>query len=207
MGYPQSSAIERFAGVALSHVSHLMAVLILYELTLIVYSALSQHRCAQLALLAASLHIISPAGMFLSAPYIESSFSVLNFLGFYCHARANCDLPNEASTREDALTIIAGILFGVATTFRGNGLFSGLILVYDAIICCVMILRHRQVRSNIRRLLVTCLAGSLMACIMVIPQSVAYDEYCTAEHFNGDVRPWCSDWIPSIYGWVQKEYW
>lgn len=207
MGYPQSSAVERLAGVALSHVSHLMAVLILYELTLIVYSALSQQKRAQLAFLAASFHIISPAGMFLSAPYIESSFSVLNFLGLYCHAQANKNLPTGAPAREDALTVIAGILFGVATTFRGNGLFSGLILVYDAIIYGAMILRHRQVRTNLRRLFVTCLAGILMACIVVIPQYLAYDEYCNAEHFNGGVRPWCSDWIPSIYGWVQKEYW
>ena len=206
-GYRKSSGLEDLAGVTLSHVSHLLSVLILHELTLAVYHRQCQPRRSRLAIVASSLHIISPAGMFLSAPYAESSFSFLNFVGFYCYAKTLEGHSNVGGIREGILIASSGIAFGVATTFRGNGLFSGLILVYDAITCVIMILRYRDVKSNVRRLFVTCISGSLMACIAVVPQYLAYDEYCSGWNANEKARPWCSGWFPSIYGWVQKEYW
>lgn len=160
-----------------------------------------------MAVVAASLHIISPAGMFLSAPYAESSFSFLNFFGFYCYAQTLKGNSNIAGIRADILVVVSGLAFGVATTFRRNGLLSGLILVYDAIISTTVVLRYRNVKSSIRRLFVTCISGTLMACIAAIPQYLAYNEYCSGWDINERARPWCSGWIPSIYEWVQQEYW
>ncbi len=68
--------------MAVAHVSHLLSVVVLYRLGKLVWAD------GRLAFLAASLHIFSPAGLFLSAPYAESTFSLLSFVGFYILALA-----------------------------------------------------------------------------------------------------------------------
>jgi phosphatidylinositol glycan class V len=57
--------------------------------------------------------------------------------------------------------------------------------------------------ARITRLLSITIAGSLIAFAFALPQAIAYTEFCTP--FNS--RPWCARAIPSIYSWVQKEYW
>ena len=178
----------------------------LHELTLTVYRRSSVHQLSKLSFLAACLHIISPAGIFLSAPYAESSFSLLNFAGYYSYAKAKTSARAQNS-KGVALIIFSGILFGVGTTFRGNGLFSGLIFIYDAVSSMRNIVHSANIQANVRKLFVVCLSGVLMACIAIIPQCLAYKEYCTNSSAETLVRPWCSNWVPSIYAWVQKEYW
>ena len=178
----------------------------LHELTLTVYRRSSVHQLSKLSFLAACLHTISPAGMFLSAPYAESPFSLLNLAGCYLYAKAKTSVRAQNS-KGDALIIFSGILFGVGTTFRGNGLFSGLILIYDAVSSMSKIVHSTNIQANVRKLFVVCLSGVLMACIAVLPQFLAYKEYCTNVSAEKPRRPWCSNWVPSIYAWVQKEYW
>ncbi len=171
-----------------------------------VYRRSSVHQLSKLSFLAACLHIISPAGIFLSAPYAESPFSLLNFAGYYLYAKAKTS-ARVHNSKGDALIIFSGILFGLGTTFRGNGLFSGLILIYDAVSGLGKIVHSANIKANVRKLLVVCLSGVLMACIAILPQYLAYKEYCTKLSEGNLVRPWCSSWVPSIYAWVQKEYW
>ena len=63
---------ESLVAIGISHVSHLIAVLALYQLTI----TLCNDR--KLAYLAAVVHILSPAGLFISAPYAESPFACLD---------------------------------------------------------------------------------------------------------------------------------
>ena len=179
----------------------------LHELTLVVYPTLLASKRSKLALLAASLHIISPAGMFLSAPYAESCFSFLNFTGFYVYTNTVGSHDQNHVIWRDVSIVFAGLVFGLATTFRGNGLFSGLVLIHDALYCVIKILRSAEIVKNFRRLLVVCISGILMALIAGLPQYLAYKEYCGSESAYGLVRPWCLNWVPSIFAWVQKEYW
>ena len=178
----------------------------LHELTLTVYRRSSVHQLSKISFLAACIHIISPAGIFLSAPYAESSFSLLNFAGCYLYAKAKPSTCVQ-NGKGDALIIFSGILFGVGSTFRGNGLFSGLILVYDAVSSISKIVHSADIKANVRKLLVVSLSGVLMGCIAILPQCLAYKEYCTKSNAESVGRPWCSNWVPSIYAWVQKEYW
>ena len=178
----------------------------LHELTLTVYRGSSVHQLSKISFLAACIHIISPAGIFLSAPYAESSFSLLNFTGCYLYAKARTSTTVQNS-KGNALIIFSGILFGVGSTFRGNGLFSGLILIYDAVSSMDKIVHSTDIKANVRELLVVCLSGVLMGCIAILPQCLAYKEYCSQSNAESLVRPWCSNWVPSIYAWVQKEYW
>ena len=179
----------------------------LHELTLIMYLKSTTTRISSFCLLTASLHIISPAGMFLSAPYAESSFSFLNFAGCYLYAKAMLMYGEGREIRRDSLVLFSGVVFGIATTFRGNGLLSGLLLVWDALACGARILQSIDIVSNARHLLFVSLSGLLMACIAMMPQYLAYGEYCVRESDDSDKRPWCSHWPPSIYTWVQRQYW
>ncbi|KAI6902163.1 hypothetical protein KC318_g7597 [Hortaea werneckii] len=204
------SEIVRHAlsGICLSHLSHFLAVIVLYHLihSLIPSATLESKR--QVAFAAACLHVFSPAGLFLSAPYAESTFAALSFLGCYCYVKA---IENRYHRFADAYqldacwTVAAGLSFGLATTMRTNGLLNGIIFAWDVYTILPRlphILRTRD-GEGITRLFATLTAGGLIAIGFTLPQIVAYTEYCT----NGNTRPWCTALPPSIYSFVQKEYW
>ncbi|RMY89391.1 hypothetical protein D0861_04285 [Hortaea werneckii] len=162
----------------------------------------------QLAFTTACLHVFSPAGLFLSAPYAESAFAFLSFLGCYCYVKA---IENRYHRFADAYqldacwTVAAGLSFGLATTMRTNGLLNGIIFAWDIYLVLPRlphILRNRD-GEEITRLCATLIAGTFIAIGFMLPQVVAYNEYCT----NGNTRPWCTALPPSIYSFVQKEYW
>ena len=179
----------------------------LHELTLTVCIKSTRTRVSSFCVLTACLHIISPAGMFLSAPYAESSFSFLNFVGCYFYAKAMLKHDEGRESERDHLILLSGVVFGIATTFRGNGLLSGLLLVWNALACGTRILRSIDITGNVRHLLVVSVSGLLMACIAAVPQYLAYSEYCGRGIADTDRRPWCSSWPPSIYTGVQRQYW
>ena len=201
-------------GVIVSHISHLLSVLILYQLSLNIQSSTASPTASKFASLSAVLHIISPASLFLSAPYAESSFALLNFTGFYLYLQSRRSHLLEENPRSNVLMLLCGFVFGIATMFRGNGLFSGLVFVYDAL----EIVYHSaqmyctaekglELVKIAHRLIIIGFAGCLMACIAVIPQYIAYSEFCVWTAPNSSKRSWCDAAIPSIYAWVQKQYW
>lgn len=179
----------------------------LHELTSIMYLESTTSRISSFCLLAASLHIISPAGIFLSAPYAESSFSFLNFAGYYLYAKGMLMHGERKEAQRDYLVLFSGVVFGIATTFRGNGLLCGLLFVWDALVCGARILQSIETVFHARHLLSASMSGLLMACIAMTPQYLAYNEYCVRGSADSDKRPWCSYWPPSIYAWVQRQYW
>jgi Gpi18-like mannosyltransferase len=153
-------------------------------------------------LISTALHIISPAGAFLSAPYGESLFSLLNFTGFYIYSSALLAENAGRQTRRDIFILLAGILFATATTIRGNGIISGSLFAYDAVQGAVQFLNNERSMALIRRTAFIVLGGSIVALGSIIPQYIAYTEYCAAT-----TRPWCGRLLPSVYGWVQVHYW
>ncbi|KAK5174195.1 ER membrane glycoprotein subunit of the GPI transamidase complex-like protein [Saxophila tyrrhenica] len=191
------------AGVIVSHISHLLAVVLLYLLTNNLVPT-EQNIKRHVAFTAACLHIVSPAGVFLSAPNAESTFALFNFAGMLSYVYASQNRLDAKATASAAFwTIAAGTSFGIATTIRVNGLLSGIIFAWDA----VLALAHPSTTlSSSHRTTVlagTILAGTLVAVGYAAPQAVAYMEYCT----NGNTRPWCTRIPPSIYSWVQVHYW
>lgn len=192
-----------WAGVCISDICHLISVLVLYRLSRVV---LGPQQSSRIPFIAAALHIISPAGLFLSAPYAESAFSVLNFMGMLHYALAR-QTANPWTVTQDLYMLSAGILFALATLIRSNGLLSGLILLYDAVAFVPRILTFQFDVHEARRLLVTCVAGGILALGFILPQVLAYLEYCDAAGNNALTRPWCGKTVPSIYSWVQSHYW
>lgn len=190
----------------MSHVAHFIAVLALYQLTERIIPA-GRDKKQQIALIAACLHIFSPAGLFLSSPYAESTFAAANFTGmlFYAKAQQERDTQRQSFLFVPLYTVCSGIAFSVAASTRSNGLLSGLIFAWDAIVYIKQIpltIRGQSVLALVR-LGSTLLAGSLIAAAYALPQLGAYLHYCTG--FND--RPWCARSIPSIYSWVQSHYW
>ncbi|KAH9864044.1 hypothetical protein J1614_009977, partial [Plenodomus biglobosus] len=192
------------AGIIISNVCHLLSVLVLYRLLILVLDS-PQRR--HVAFVASVLHILTPASLFMSAPYAESLFSLLNMTGMLCYAKSKLAAKRgHASFMEDAYKLSSGAVFALATLMRSNGLLSGLILLYDVGSYLPVLLSLRLNRHNVRSILVTCVAGIFIMIGFVGPQYVAYQEFCGMED-NFAPRVWCDKRIPSIYSWVQSHYW
>ncbi|KAI5251754.1 mannosyltransferase [Aureobasidium subglaciale] len=143
---------QAYAGVLISHVAHSLSVIMLYKLVhqLPIMDKKQRHATA---FLAASMHIFSSAGMFMSAPYSESLFSMLNFAGILIHARIPWNSPLEDYGASSLLSLLSsGACFGLATTVRSNGIFSGLIYFHH-----VYMLLHSRI--NIRTIITIVFIG------------------------------------------------
>ena len=217
--YPNQDPQTRVAlvGIAIAHVSHLLSVLTLFTLSKSVFAELSQgypRRATVLGLISGFLHIISPAGMFLSAPYAESLFSFLQFSGYYLYAQSKLMMVYPSShwliAKKDLYVLSSGMVFGLATSVRSNGLLSGILYAYDAVEEIISLLRSRSLYSmRLGRFFSTILAGLSVAAGAIYPQYLAYLEFCTGSQARNEQKlsPWCSHYPPSIYAWVQQRYW
>lgn len=190
-------------GIALSHLSHYLSVLVLYALCKTI-SADRSKTVNDVAFLSALLHIVCPAGAFLSAPYGEPVFSLLNFTGFYLYMSARLDDRSGSHCRRDLKFLAAGTFFSIATAVRSNGVLSGLLFAYDAVVGLADVLRRGMSFASLRRLCFVFLGGSLILVGVVGPQYSAYKVYCQT---TAVPRTWCHNTVPSIYAWVQSHYW
>ncbi|UPX15343.1 ER membrane glycoprotein subunit of the GPI transamidase complex-like protein [Ascochyta rabiei] len=191
-------------GIIVSTVCHCFSVLVLYKLLTLLTGAGRQQ--SRVPFVASVLHIFTPASLFLSSPYAEALFSLLNLTGMLCYAESRA-AANRASinTREVAHKLGSGLLFAMATAIRSNGLLSGLILLYDVARYLPQLFSMRIKVQDVCRVIVTCASGALIAIGFVGPQYLAYLDFCGTG--NSTVRPWCKKSIPSIYSWVQSHYW
>ena len=197
-------------GVLVSNAAHMLSVIVLYQITLLLNANPTSFESSLVAFVTASLHIVSPAGLFLSAPYAESCFSLLNFAGFYLYALSvDAHGNKQHNLRDGAILLLSGLLFGLATTFRSNGLLSGSILCAE-LVEIVLGLREKvqtgDVMASLRRSMFLFSAGGIMALGSLYPQYLAYREYCVAPS-PPNQPSWCTRLVPSIYTWVQSRYW
>ncbi|KAH8811991.1 GPI mannosyltransferase 2 [Xylogone sp. PMI_703] len=200
-GLQYDIGLEAVLAICLAHTAHLLSVLVLYYLTRVVFPGPSTRG---FALTAALLHIISPAGLFLSAPYAESACSFLSFLGYFLFSKSLA-VDGQQTIKHDFLILLSGFSFGLATICRSNGILNGILLLEEAL-HLLLKLQHGLNISVIRRGLATGLGGICVALGFLIPQYVAYQEFCQNPNHQL-LRPWCERTIPSIYTFVQVHYW
>lgn len=109
------------------------------------------------------------------------------------------------------MTLLAGVSFGLGTVFRTNGLLNGAPFAFEFLATLYHLVEDLEPGSSaahIRRLAVLGLSGLFVAAGSVVPQFIAYRIYCAGGDGAGlEVRPWCLSLVPSIYGFVQREYW
>ena len=197
-------AAEPSAAIFISHASHLVSVLALYQLTILV------SKDTRLSFVASCLHVISPAGLFLSAPYAESTFSCLSFLGYWVFAlgqKHKDDSAEGASFLGSGHVLLSGVFFGLATVFRSNGLACGLLFAVDSV-RSLLLFAQRPAFTTLVSLISPLVGGFLIVAGYAAPQYLAWSRYCV-EGVAGDLplRPWCGKTVPSIYSFVQEHYW
>ncbi|KAM3546459.1 hypothetical protein ARSEF1564_000734 [Beauveria bassiana] len=200
-GRTEDDDLEALAGIALAHASHAVAVFALHRLTLLLTGG-----DARRALLVALLCVVSPAGVFLSAPYAESPFAALSFAGVWVLA-AGYEHP-LGSARRSAAVLAAGAVLGLATAVRSNGLANGLLFAVEALRAAGAFVKAPGVRLAVAAG-VAGVGGVLVAMGSAIPQYVAYTIYCGVGEGRAAVMrpPWCERTVPSIYSYVQDVYW
>ncbi|PYI22460.1 GPI mannosyltransferase 2 [Aspergillus japonicus CBS 114.51] len=189
--------------ILLSHIAHYLSVLALYRLSVNVFGNDSTTQ-RLICLLSSALHIICPAGAFLSAPYGESLFSFLNITGFYLYSSAYLDNKNGKRLSGDYKTLLSAVLFSAATTVRSNGILSGILFAYDAFLQLRRVVSQSLSLNACAHLLVAIVSGCIIALGLILPQYIAHTAYCGNDSHS---RPWCQWYVPSIYGWVQSQYW
>ncbi|KAK4937373.1 ER membrane glycoprotein subunit of the GPI transamidase complex-like protein [Elasticomyces elasticus] len=200
--YLSGSDAFTVAGVMVSHISHFLAVVLLFELS---KDLLENTKESYISFTAAALHIFSPAGIFLSAPSTESIFAFLSFSGFWAYLFAIRRF-NRGKVLTGCLSIIlAGLTFGLATLIRSNGILAGMPFLIEAVTTALTILPQGLSVSRIARLASIVIGGLLVGIGMVAPQFIAFQEYCVGRAPSG--RPWCGWSLPSIFTFVQSHYW
>jgi GPI mannosyltransferase 2 len=187
--------------IAIAHVAHLFSAVVLYRLTELIFLGGKRRK---LAFIASILHIITPAGVFLSAPYAESLFAFLNFSGHLIYAISSTPSRSGRNWGNDLLLVLSGAAFGLATTMRSNGILNGIIFLFDVASELRSLPRDGIGIANARKIVAIGVAGILVGLGTVIPQWIAYLEYCGGKESD---RPWCRQTIPSVYTWVQEHYW
>ncbi|KAK6332634.1 ER membrane glycoprotein subunit of the GPI transamidase complex-like protein [Orbilia blumenaviensis] len=197
--------------------SHLLSAILLFHLTKILFeparptstsSTLGSGETPNIvAFVAATLHILSPAGIFLIAPYNEPLFSALSFLGYflYSYAVKNTALDGQHGIINEVCLLISGLSFGISGLFRSNGIISGILFVFEVSQAVWRLSSGTNPAANIRLLLTSGVSGALVGIPTVWRQYQAWLEYCGVEALVQ--RVWCSKTLPSIYSFVQSHYW
>ena len=80
----------------------------------------------------------------------------------------------------------AGLTFGIAATFRSNLILNGLLLLEEAL-RTLYYLRYEFNLIKVRRLIATGLGGLLVGVGFVLPQYIAYREYCAPSSIQSRV--------------------
>ena len=205
-------------GAILAGVAHWASVVLLFWLGREVWGAGEdgkgrkvKGRGEMVAFLGAVLHVFSPAGVFLCAPYAEGVFSLLSFLGFWGFVRAGRWVTEGQGGKAVVGMVGAGGVLGLACLMRGNGVLGGGVFLW-------MVVKQswkgfelwrvggKKAQWVLGSVMLGGVSGMLMGAIAAYPQYLAFVEYCAGKA-SGQRRPWCDAWMPSIYAWVQKEYW
>ena len=113
----------------------------------------------------------------------------------------------SAVWKHDIALLSSGAILGFATSVRSNGLASGIIYLYAVCIDMIEILENGLNIKRVRKIAVTVLGGILVAAGSVIPQYLAYQDYCYDTTAADGLRCWCKQFPPSIYNFVQSYYW
>ncbi|CZR57088.1 related to Dolichyl-phosphate-mannose-protein mannosyltransferase [Phialocephala subalpina] len=191
--------LEALVAISVAHIAHLISVVLIFDLSLAVFPGSPPN----FAFTAALLHIVSPAGLFLSSPYAESSCAALSFAGCLLFVKS-IGQNGKSTAVHDLYLLISGVLFGIATTFRSNGILNGLLLLEEAL-RTLSTLPFETQTAVLRRIFAAGLGGLSVAVGFLLPQYIAYQEYCGI--IDTAPREWCQRTLPSIYTFVQNHYW
>lgn len=177
-------------------------IFFLYSLTLNLSNSISYSTLVSL------LHAFSPSPSTQVVPYTEPFYALFSFAAIY--------LQTQHAKESYMRKISSAILMALATSFRPIGIIQALQWLPD---WCHQ-LEKLVLKSPSKRTITlpaflahsfqTLILGLITCSPFLYHQWTGYQHFCLKPLQSGDllsVRPWCSDRIPSIYGFVQSHYW
>eukprot|EP01111_Echinosteliopsis_oligospora_P018260 TRINITY_DN825_c1_g1_i1.p1 TRINITY_DN825_c1_g1~~TRINITY_DN825_c1_g1_i1.p1 ORF type:complete len:475 (-),score=73.23 TRINITY_DN825_c1_g1_i1:19-1443(-) len=198
------------SGFIISNICFIFAAVELYRLTKEIM------KNEEYALITSILFCITPGGIFMSSIYTESLFAMCTIKGLRYLATSN--------------HILASLLFSCATGTRSNGLLLCGFLVYSFFqsffqkiffsVVYLFIRHNKEIKRNlaptrskieinlpnpIKRMIFLIVECIVVATPYIAFQSYGYFLFCHS--LQRTKRPWCDATIPSMYGFVQAEYW
>jgi phosphatidylinositol glycan class V len=204
-------------GSLVTNLCHLLSAMVIRQLVLRLTPPTSHNGI--LASATAAIYVVSPAGVFLSAPYAEAPFALLSFSGQYLYACAALDRASHGRTvKSEVMNVMSGLVLAAATTLRTNGLLNGALFAYDALVWAIRLssaigivplrLRFLEFEKSYQlpSIWSTVVAGVAVAMGFIFPQYRAYQEFCRGD-MSGSQPPWCAARVPSIYASIQARYW
>eukprot|EP01125_Pyxidicula_operculata_P010947 TRINITY_DN3593_c0_g1_i1.p1 TRINITY_DN3593_c0_g1~~TRINITY_DN3593_c0_g1_i1.p1 ORF type:complete len:436 (-),score=-8.78 TRINITY_DN3593_c0_g1_i1:29-1336(-) len=183
------TSVLLISGVLVSNLCFIGAAVALYRLTINIFHD------RRFASLTTTLFCFNPASIFMSAIYSESLFAFSIFSALWI-----------LSGRHPWKTYIASIFFAISAATRSNGVICAAFIAYYYLGQII-----QEFQSNRKRLsnIVGYLANTFFCTfIIVLPQiiyySYTYNLYCV--NFE-PIRPWCNEYPPLFYNFVQATYW
>ena len=161
---------------------------------------------SRIATVAALLYILSPAGVFISAPYAESIFAFRTFLGLYLLIVGIPLFADRHKLAQSVNKLFAGLILGRATITRSNGVLAGLFYAVDALELGLKLVQDGLNPSYLIELASIIGGGLLVGWGLVSPQLEAYQQYCIQVPVE-ERRQWCQRLLPSIFTFAQSHYW
>lgn len=173
------------------------------------------------ALYASYLYILTTSPATASSPYTEPLFAFLTCTGLYLV------LPSRISKKSGASLILSKILglvcLAAATGTRSLGILNTLVVAWQGFLQPI-IQGDRRVSVSLygifsdtvklmivlsaqivmKRLFLTAAATTFIVLPFLSFQYLAYRSYCLD---GKTTRPWCSHTLPSVYSFVQDNYW
>lgn len=177
----------------MANISSLISPVLLYRLTYYLTKKID------FAYTTAVLSLFAPtAATTLASPTPEAFFSFASLMGML-HLGAN------GRCRWSSL-LGASLWFAVATAFRANG-----VLLTGFIAFRLLFAPDWHSRSRLSRLVAGLATFIPLAAICVSPlvlfQAWSYGRFCTELDSTIAPRPWCKERPPSVFTFVQSEYW
>ncbi|KAJ1998917.1 ER membrane glycoprotein subunit of the GPI transamidase complex-like protein [Coemansia thaxteri] len=188
---PLTACVDRrlalaLAGVIISNASFVLAAVTLYAL------GRATLRSERLAYIAALLFAAAPSNMFMSAIYTESLFAWLVFSALLLIAQ-----------RRHAWAALCLCASGLC---RSNGVVYAGFFVWDLVVCSDAWRGRRRLALALQMAHAAALVV-VSALGFVAFQVYGYRTYCMLQSEGSVPRPYCSSAVPSIYSFVQAEYW
>lgn len=192
-------------GILCSNACHLGTCITLYYLTFEIFktSSLYNKNLSKLSLVSAIIYIISPAGIFLTAPYSESPCAFLS-MGALLLREISIDRENfsHLSSKNSLKSpwvykvsyLLAGTMVSMAYGVRSNGLLLGGLFLYD-------MFEFGIKNGDLSNAMFALASGFQLFLSIVAMNWYTYVIFCPS---RGE---WCESWMPSLFSYAQSHYW
>lgn len=181
-----------------SNAAHFAAAVVLHHYTRAVFAGARLFSPARMAWAALVAFVLSPAGVFLTAPYAELAAALCSFGCLHLRERG-------AAQMSRALYVASGAAAAAAYGCRANCLLLGGVYLFDLAggeTWWAVPAPMAAARRTVPRWWAVA-AGLVLAAALVVSNAVSYVAVCGA----GDRGEWCDAAVPVLFAYAQAHYW